>query len=84
MRDALEGLAELTGGKTFYLSQSAEMDEAFEQIALELRHQYSIGYRPRNFAGNGKWHSIKVRVSTPPGTTHLSIRTKAGYYAVAR
>jgi Ca-activated chloride channel family protein len=84
VRAALEGLAGLTGGRTFYPSNSTEMDEAFEQIALELRHQYSIGYRPRNFAGDGKWHRIKVRVSTPAASKHLSIHTKAGYYAVAR
>jgi len=24
---------------------AAEMDDIFEQIALELRHQYSIGYK---------------------------------------
>ena len=40
------------------------MDEAFEQIALELRHQYSIGYRPQNFTGDGKLHRIKVKVTT--------------------
>jgi Ca-activated chloride channel family protein len=84
MRAALQGLAGPTGGKTFYPSNSAEMDEAFEQIALELRHQYSIGYRPRNFTGDGKWHRIKVKVTMPAGTRHRSVHTKEGYYAVAR
>jgi hypothetical protein len=25
------------------------MDEIFERIALELRHQYSVGYTPKDF-----------------------------------
>ncbi len=83
VRATLEGLAGLTGGRTFYPSNSTEMDGAFEQIALELRHQYSIGYRPRNFRGDGKWHPIKVKVTKQVGI-HLSVHTKAGYYAVAR
>lgn len=82
VRHTLEGLAEITGGKAFYPSNTAKMDETFEQIALELRQQYSIGYRPRNFSGDGKWHRIKVKVTPPSGTKHLSVRSRAGYYAV--
>ena len=42
----LDELAGVSGGKAFYPNSAAEMDDIFEQIALELRHQYSIGYRP--------------------------------------
>jgi Ca-activated chloride channel homolog len=83
VRYALEGLAEITGGKAFFPSNEAQMDEIFERIALELRRQYSIGYRPQNFAGDGKWHRIRVRVNPPNGTAHLSVRSRAGYYAPA-
>src|SRR5262245_64453327 len=40
----LDELAGVSGGKAFYPNSAAEMDDIFEQIALELRHQYSIGY----------------------------------------
>lgn len=83
VRATLEGLAKFTGGKVSYPSNAVEMDKIFERIALELRHQYSIGYRPRNFAGDGKWHRIKVKVIAPSGTAHLSVRSKAGYYATS-
>jgi Ca-activated chloride channel family protein len=83
VRYALEGLADVTGGKAFFPSNEAQMDEIFERIALELRHQYSIGYRPQNFTGDGKWHRIRVRVNPPNGTAHLSVRSRAGYYATA-
>src|SRR6266478_5486047 len=45
----LDELAGVSGGKAFFPRSAAEMDDIFEQIALELRHQYSIGYRPPNF-----------------------------------
>jgi Ca-activated chloride channel family protein len=79
----LDELAGVSGGKAFYPRGPAEMDDIFEQIALELRHQYSIGYRPANFANNGKWHRIKVKVNPPRGLPRLFVRSKEGYYAIA-
>src|SRR5262244_224230 len=79
----LDELAGVSGGKAFYPNSAAEMDDIFEQIALELRHQYSIGYRPANFISNGKWHKIKVKVNPPRGLPRLFVRSKEGYYAIA-
>jgi Ca-activated chloride channel family protein len=58
------------------------MNEAFEQIALELRHQYSIGYRPSNFTVDGKWHRVKVKVVPPQKVKRVFIRSREGYFAV--
>ena len=78
----LDELASVSGGKAFFPRSNAEMDDIFEQIALELRHQYSIGYRPVNFTNDGRWHKIKVRVTPPRGLPRLFVRSKEGYYAV--
>jgi Ca-activated chloride channel family protein len=78
----LDELASVSGGKAFFPRSNAEMDDIFEQIALELRHQYSIGYKPANFANDGRWHKIKVRVTPPRGLPRLFVRSKEGYYAV--
>jgi Ca-activated chloride channel family protein len=79
----LDELAGVSGGKAFYPRSAPEMDDIFEQIALELRHQYSIGYRPPHFVSDGKWHRIKVRVAPPRGLPRLFVRTKEGYFAIA-
>ena len=60
---------------------AAEMDDIFEPIALELRHQYSIGYRPESFVNDGKWHRVKVKVTSPRGLPKLFVRYREGYYA---
>jgi Ca-activated chloride channel family protein len=78
----LDELASVSGGKAFFPRSNAEMDDIFEQIALELRHQYSIGYKPANFTNDGRWHRIKVKVSPPRGLPRLFVRSKEGYYAV--
>ena len=78
----LDELSNVSGGKAFFPRSNAEMDDIFEQIALELRHQYSIGYKPMNFANDGKWHRVKVKVSPPRGLPRLFVRSKEGYYAI--
>jgi Ca-activated chloride channel homolog len=82
-RAILEELAGVSGGKAFFPSTGAEMNDTFERIALELRTQYSIGYRPSSFANDGKWHKIKVRVQPPRGFPRLFVRGREGYFASA-
>jgi Ca-activated chloride channel family protein len=77
----LDELASVSGGKSFYPNGAAEMDEIFERIALELRHQYSIGYTPTDFQPDGKWRKVKVKVKPPRGLPRLSVRGREGYYA---
>lgn len=77
----LDELASVSGGHAFFPETAAEMNEIFERIAIELRHQYSIAYRPKNFANDGRWHKIKVKVNPPRGLPHLFVRSKEGYYA---
>lgn len=78
----LDELSSVSGGKAFFPNTAAEMDEIFERIALELRHQYSIGYRPANFVNDGKWHKLKVKVTPPRGLPRLFVRSREGYYAI--
>ena len=77
----LDELTSVTGGRSFYPSGDAELDEIFERIALELRHQYSVGYTPPNFTPDGKWHKVKVKVKPPRGLPRLTVRSREGYYA---
>ncbi|MGI8470207.1 MAG: VWA domain-containing protein [Pyrinomonadaceae bacterium] len=77
----LDELAGVTGGKSFYPQTKVEMDEIFERIALELRHQYSIGYTPKDFAPDGKWRKVKVKIKPPRGLPRLTVRGRDGYYA---
>ena len=77
----LDEITSVSGGKSFYPQTDVEMDEIFERIALELRHQYSIGYTPKDFQANGKWRKVKVKVKPPRGLPRLSVRGREGYYA---
>lgn len=79
-RTTLKTLASVTGGKAFFPNNAAAMIEAFEQIALDLRSQYSLGYRPLDLTRESKWHRIKVEVKTPD-SARLLVRSREGVYA---
>ena len=77
----LDELTSVSGGKSFYPQSDVEMDEIFERIALELRHQYTVGYTPKDFKPDGKWRKVKVKVKRLRGLPRLTVRSREGYYA---
>jgi len=81
--EVLTDIAKVSGGKYFHPKTQEEMYDVFERIALELRHQYAIGYKPSNFTTDGKWHRLKVKVAPPVGLPRLFLRYRDGYYAGA-
>lgn len=78
----MDQLASATGGKSFSPGDSEAMNGAFERIALELRHQYSIGYAPTNIVRGGEWRRLKVAVAQPAGSPRFVVHSRKGYYAV--
>jgi len=80
----LEEIAQTTGGKSFFPRSAAELEDMTTRIALELRHQYSIGYEPTNVKRDGQWHKIKVQVKPPRGLPALRVQHKEGYYSVQK
>ena len=67
----LNAFADASGGKAWLLSGSwsgnrgNEIQNALDEIAAELRNQYSIGYYPSHPLKDGKWHRIEVRAKNP-------------------
>src|SRR5262249_27217371 len=49
-----------TGGATFVVNNQNTFTKIFEQIAQELRSQYSLGYNSTNTARDGKFRQIKI------------------------
>jgi Ca-activated chloride channel family protein len=74
----LRYLTEETGGQAFFPFKIEDLDQSFENIANELRHQYNIFYRPEPLKADGLYHPVTVK---PRGRKDLVIRARKGYYA---
>jgi Ca-activated chloride channel homolog len=70
--------AKETGGLAFFPFKVEDMTQSFENIANELRHQYSISYKPEPLVTDGLFHPITVRVK---GRKDLVVRVRSGYFA---
>ena len=70
--------AEQTGGISFFPFQASDLNQSFENIANELRHQYNLFYRPDPLKTDGEFHQVQIRVR---GRKYLMVRARKGYYA---
>ena len=54
--------AEQTGGASFFPFEASDLNQSFENIANELRHQYNLFYRPEPLKNDGLYHKVEIKV----------------------
>ena len=70
-------LTEQTGGRVINVGNKFDkLREAFDQIGLELRSQYNIGYTPTNPKQDGGYRKLEIK-----NKQGNKIQARAGYYA---
>jgi Ca-activated chloride channel family protein len=74
----LRRLANETGGRAFF--EAGDLAANFEEIARELRSQYSLAYVSTNSAHDGTFRTITIQ----PVRKNLRVRAKPGYFALSR
>jgi Ca-activated chloride channel homolog len=75
----LRYFAELSGGRAFFPKLGDPLETFFTQIARELHQQYVLTYRPTATSGQGNFHRIDVKASSPKHPTALKVRTRKGF-----
>src|SRR5262249_16113903 len=77
--EEMKKLTKDTGGRGIEVGDDREkLEKALEQIANELRTQYSLGYTPTNSKKDGGFRRIEIR-SKP----NYKVQARRGYYAMA-
>jgi Ca-activated chloride channel homolog len=80
---ALIQIAKDTGGKYYYATSIAQLDQVFKQISDELRTQYLLAYYPsRRTAGDFRKIDVEIDPQTKdtPDPADLAVRHRSGYY----
>jgi VWFA-related protein len=79
----MKKLAQETGGHVIAVGNKLnKLNDAFNQIAKELRSQYSIGYTPTNTAQDGAFRKVEIRAKDKG--KDYRVQTRTGYYAAAK
>jgi VWFA-related protein len=73
----LKRLADETGGRAFFPFKAEDLSQSFQDIAAELRSQYSLAYRSSNVNRDGTFRSIKIE----PERKNVKVKSRKGYYA---
>ena len=86
-QNALNSIARYSGGQAYFPRFEGALPDIYQQIAGQLRRQYSLGFIPTNSTKDGKFHKLKVELVDAQGNP-LIITNKKGkkikYRVVAR
>lgn len=79
----LAEMARRTGGQLYFIREANTLADTFQQIALKIRAEYTLGFSPAAAgtgagAENGGWHELEVRVI---GHGDPKVVHRAAYYA---
>jgi VWFA-related protein len=76
----MKKLTEQTGGRVINVGNKFDkLKQAFDQIALELRSQYNVGYTPTNIKLDGTYRKLEIK-----SKANYKIQARSGYYAGKR
>jgi VWFA-related protein len=77
--DALQKLAEQSGGRALFPASAKQVAKAFGRIREELRNRYAVSYRPAEFKPDG--HFRRIRIVARRLGKKLHVHARKGYYA---
>jgi Ca-activated chloride channel family protein len=78
---ALTHLSRTSGGEAFFPQTLDEILPICEQIAHDIRSQYTITFEPTNKKEDGAYRAIEVKARESSGGRQLTVITRAGYTA---
>jgi len=79
----LNAFADASGGKAWLISGDwtdrggNQIEQALDEIAAELRNQYSIGYYPAQGRKDGKYHRVNLKTKD----SRYQVRARKEYFA---
>jgi VWFA-related protein len=77
----LKQLSRISGGESFFPESLEEILPICQQIAHDIRNQYTISYAPANRKSDGTYRAIIVKARKNASRGRLSVSTRAGYSA---
>jgi Ca-activated chloride channel homolog len=80
-KKALQQIATASGGLAFFPESVDDVHNICEQVAHDIRNQYTLGYYPTNDRRDGSYRSVQVDIIPPRGRGKLVARTRNGYYS---
>jgi VWFA-related protein len=78
-KEVLSELAQQTGGQAYFPKSLKEVDAIAQEVAADIRTQYTISYRSTKSPALGGYREIHVE-AREKGFRGLTVRTRTGYF----
>ena len=78
---ALKDISIASGGVAFFPENVDDVHNICDQVARDIRNQYTLGYYPTNVKKDGTFRTVQVDIIPPRGKGKLTARTRNGYFA---
>ncbi len=78
---ALKDISTASGGVAFFPENVDDVHSICDQVARDIRNQYTLGYYPTNTKKDGTFRTVQVDIIPPRGKGKLVARTRNGYFA---
>jgi len=78
---ALKDISAASGGISYFPENVDDVHNICDQVARDIRNQYTLGYYPTNTKKDGTFRTVQVDIIPPRGRGKLSARTRNGYFA---
>ncbi len=78
---ALKDISAASGGIAYFPENVDDVHNICDQVARDIRNQYTLGYYPSNTKKDGTFRTVQVDIIPPRGKGKLTARTRNGYFA---
>jgi Ca-activated chloride channel family protein len=79
-RSGLEQVAAISGGRAYFPSDAALLQEEFHRTIENLRRRYVIGYTSTHAERDGSWRDVVIQSRVD----NLTVHSRSGYFAPDR
>jgi Ca-activated chloride channel homolog len=76
----MKSISSQSGGRLYSIHEDAALPQAVAKINRALRHQYVLGYYPKEANNEGQYRHVTIKVVGPKGSPGLRTYWRSGYY----
>src|SRR5947208_5800884 len=81
---ALKDISAASGGISYFPENVDDVHNICDQVARDIRNQYTLGYYPTNAKKDGTFRTVQVEVIPPHGKGKLPARRRNGCFAAGQ
>ena len=77
----MKNISQQSGGRLYRIHEITALPGAIAKINMALRHQYVLGYYPKEAHNDGQYRRVTIKLVRPKGSPSLRAYWRSGYYA---